>query len=85
MNRIQQATAWLRDGALSLTAVLLVLATAASGWSASFISLHEFATAHMTLSSGAATLDATGFALGDNSITANYSGDSNYAAVTSCS
>lgn len=56
MNRIQRATAWLRDSALSATAVILVLATAASGWSASFISLHEFATAHMTLSDGAAWL-----------------------------
>src|SRR5438445_13774705 len=56
MNRLQQAAAWIRDSALSVTAVLLVLATAASGWSASFISLHEFAMAHMTLSSGAAWL-----------------------------
>lgn len=56
MNRIQQAVAWLRDGALSATAVLLVLATAASGWSASFISLHEFAMAHMGLGSSAAWL-----------------------------
>src|SRR5436309_16096309 len=53
---MQKATAWLRDGALSVTAVLLVLATAASGWSASFISLHEFAMAHMTLGYGAAWL-----------------------------
>ena len=56
IDRIQRATAWLRDSALSVTAVLLVLATAASGWSASFISLHEFATAHMALSPGAAWL-----------------------------
>lgn len=56
MNRIQRATAWLRDSALSVTAVLLVLATAAAGWSASFISLHAFATSHMALSNGAAWL-----------------------------
>jgi hypothetical protein len=50
----QRAAAWLRDSALSVAAVLLVLAVAASGWSASFLSLHQFATLHMALTSAQA-------------------------------
>jgi hypothetical protein len=56
VNQFQRVIAWLRDGSLSVTAVLLVLATATAGWSASFISLHQFAMTHMTLGYGAAWL-----------------------------
>ncbi len=55
-GRAQRTANWLRDGALALTAVLLVLSVAAAGWSASFISLHTFAVAHMGLSPGPAWL-----------------------------
>lgn len=56
LNRAQRLANWLRDGSLALLAVLLVLAVAGSGWSASFISLHEFATTRMLLGSSAAWL-----------------------------
>jgi len=36
-----------RDNGLATVAMLLVVAVAAAGWSASFISLHDFAMAHM--------------------------------------
>src|SRR6202012_1125623 len=40
---------WMRDSALSVASVLLVLAVAGAGWSASFLSLHTFAMVHMGL------------------------------------
>lgn len=63
-----RAAAWLRDSALSSAAVLLVLLVAASGWSASFLSLHQFALGHMSLTSGQAwlvpgTFDGAAFGL----------------------
>lgn len=55
-TRAQRAAAWVRDSALSAVAILLVLIVACSGWSASFISLHQFAEQHMHYSSGPAWL-----------------------------
>jgi hypothetical protein len=46
----------LRDNGLATAAMILVVAVAVAGWSASFISLHEFATAHMGLKSRPAWL-----------------------------
>lgn len=46
----------LRDNGLATVAILLVLGVAVAGWSASFISLHEFALKHMGLTSRPAWL-----------------------------
>ena len=59
---------WLRDSALSVAAIVLVLAVAASGWSASFLSLHTFAIVHMGLTERQAwfvpgTFDGAAFGL----------------------
>jgi hypothetical protein len=64
----QGVAAWLRDSALSVVAILLVLAVAGSGWSASFIALHSFAMAHMGFAATAAwlvpgTFDGAAFGL----------------------
>lgn len=40
---------WLRDTGLGITGFLIVLAVALSGWTASFIGLHQFGQAHMAL------------------------------------
>src|SRR4051794_748472 len=45
-----------RDNGLATLAILLVVAVAVAGWSASFISLHEFALKHMGLSENPAWL-----------------------------
>jgi len=67
-SRFQRAAGWFRDSALAVVAVLLVLAVAASGWSASFIALHGFAMLHMGFGSSAAwlvpgTFDGAAFGL----------------------
>lgn len=46
----------LRDNGLATAAMVLVVAVAVAGWSASFISLHGFAMAHMGLTARAAWL-----------------------------
>lgn len=46
----------LRDNGLATLAMVLVVAVAVAGWSASFISLHGFAMAHMGLTARAAWL-----------------------------
>lgn len=68
VTHTQRTAAWLRDSALSVIAVLLVLAVATSGWSASFIALHGFAMLHMGFGDAAAwlvpgTFDGAAFGL----------------------
>jgi hypothetical protein len=55
-DRWRAAGHWLRDTGLGITGFLVVLAVALSGWTASFIGLHQFGHQHMDLSSGAAWL-----------------------------
>jgi len=47
---------WLRDTGLGITGFLIVLTVALSGWTASFIGLHQFGQQHMDLTAGQAWL-----------------------------
>ena len=67
-RRVRAVADWMRDSALSVASVLLVLAVAAAGWSASFLSLHTFAMVHMALTERQAwlvpaTFDGAAFGL----------------------
>jgi hypothetical protein len=56
INRARAIALWARDSGLGSFGFALVLGVALSGWSASFIGLHDFGVHHMHLSNGAAWL-----------------------------
>lgn len=55
-SRFRRSALWLRDFALGGFGFVMVLGVAVSGWSVSFIGLHNFGVAHMGLKSGTAWL-----------------------------